>query len=124
MNTTSNLINPFLIKQTFTKYTDSSSFSNYQKIARSYYNTYYKLKKKLDSIQGEQLSKKVKTWFFNLSLESRIKICTVENELFCHIIYQMYLRTNIDKSIEFMPREILKIFMKILWMILLLWNSI
>ena len=105
MNTTSNLINPFLIKQTFTKYTDSSSFSNYQKIARSYYNTYYKLKKKLDSIQGEQLSKKVKAWFFNLSLESRIKICTVENELFCHIIYQMYLRTNIDKSIEFMPRE-------------------
>ena len=104
MNPVSNIINPFLIKESFRKYTDDSSFSNYQKIAKEYYKIYTKYEKKLNSIQPENLRSKIKTWFFNLSLESRIKICTVENELFSTIIYQMYLKTENDKSIEFFPR--------------------
>ena len=99
-----NIINPFLLKESFSKYTDESAFANYQKIARDYYKLYSKLLKKLNNISGEQLRTKVKSWFFNLSLENRIKICTVENELFCNFIYQMFLRTQIDKSIEFYPK--------------------
>ena len=99
-----NIINPFLLKESFSKYTDSSAFSNYQKIARGYFNLYHKLIKKLNNVSGEQLRTKVKTWFFNLSLENRLKICTVENELFGNFIYQMFLRTNLDRSIEFYPK--------------------
>ena len=99
-----NIINPFLLKESFSKYTDKSAFANYQKIARDYYKLYSKLLKKLNNISGEQLRIKVKNWFFNLSLENRLKICTVENELFCNFIYQMFLRTEIDKSIEFYPK--------------------
>ena len=99
-----NIINPFLLKESFSKYTDESAFANYQKIARDYYKLYSKLLKKLNNISGEQLRTKVKSWFFNLPLENRIKICTVENELFCIFIYQMFLRTQIDKSIEFYPK--------------------
>ena len=100
-----NIINPFLLKESFSKYTDSATFTNYQKIARDYFKLYSKLIKKINNISGEQLRTKVKTWFFNLSLENRIKICTVENELFCNFIYQMFLRTKIDKSIEFYPKS-------------------
>ena len=100
-----NIINPFLLKESFSKYTDSAAFTNYQKIARDYFKLYSKLIKKINNISGEQLRTKVKTWFFNLSLENRIKICTVENELFCNFIYQMFLRTKIDKSIEFYPKS-------------------
>ena len=105
MNSVSNIINPFLIKESFNKYSDSNSFLNYQKIAKDYYKLYTKYEKKLNSIQPENLRTKIKTWFFNLSLESRIKICTVENELFSTIIYQMYLKTKNDKSIEFFPKS-------------------
>ena len=100
-----NIINPFLIKESFSKYTDSSSFSNYQKIAKEYYKLFNKLQKRINNIQNDQLRSKVKQWFFNLSLESRIKICTVENELFSDFIFQMYLRTKHDKSIEFIPKN-------------------
>ena len=100
-----NIINPFLLKESFSKYSDSAAFTNYQKIARDYFKLYSKLIKKINNISGEQLRTKVKTWFFNLSLENRIKICTVENELFCNFIYQMFLRTKIDKSIEFYPKS-------------------
>ena len=99
-----NIINPFLIKESFSKYTDSSSFDNYQKIAKEYYKLFEKLKKRISNIQDNQLRSKVKNWFFNLPLESRIKICTVENELFSDFIYQMYLRTEHDKSLEFFPK--------------------
>ena len=68
-----NIINPFLIKESFSKYTDSSSFDNYQKIAKEYYKLFEKLKKRISNIQENQLRSKVKHWFFNLSLESRIK---------------------------------------------------
>ena len=104
MNTTSQIINPFLIKDAFSEYTDPSSFSNYQKIARDYYKLYHKLLKKLTSLQGDQLRTKVKAWLFNNSLESQMKICTVENEFYCQIIYQMYLYTRLDKNVQFSPK--------------------
>ena len=101
MNSVSNIINPFLIKESFNKYNDSNSFLNYQKIAKDYYKLYTKYEKKLNSIQPENLRTKIKTWFFNLSLESRIKICTVENALFSTIIYQMYLKTKMINQSNF-----------------------
>ena len=105
------LINPFIIKEIFNNYSDTSSFTNYEKICRDYYKLYFKLLKKLKSISKDKLCEEVKEWLFKQSLENRIKICTVENELFCQIIYQMYLYTDLDNSYKFCPKsELTEIF--------------
>jgi len=101
MSLTSLSINPFIIKEVLSLYTDSSSFQNQQKISRDYYKLYSKIIKKYNNISKEKLRTDVKNWFFNQSLENRIKICTVENEFFCQIIYQMYLYTQLDKNTKF-----------------------
>ena len=105
MSSTSLSINPFLIKDILYSYTDSKSFQNYQKIARDYYKLYSKIIKKYSNISKDKLRAEVKNWFFNQSLESRIKLCTVENEFFCQIIYQMYLYTQLDKSMKFYIKQ-------------------
>ena len=101
MESISILINPFLIKEILNSYSDSSSFTNYQKICRDYYKLYYKIIKKFDNYSKDKLRNKVKHWFFNQSLENKLKICTVENEFFCQIIYQMYHYTQSDKTRKF-----------------------
>ncbi len=101
MESTSILINPFLIKEILNSYTDSSSFANYQKISHDYYKLYYKILKKYNNYPKEKLRNEVKHWLFAQSLENRIKICTVENEFLCQIIYQMYYFTQSDKTIKF-----------------------
>ena len=98
-------INPFLIKEILNSYTDSSSFSNYQKICRDYNKLYSKLYKKYNNISKNKLREEVKIWFFNQSLENRIKICTVENEFLCQIIFQMFLLTKSDNTIKFYPKS-------------------
>ena len=97
-------INPFLIKEFLSLYSDPSSFANYQKICRDYYKLYFKLIKKYNNVPKEKLRGEVKNWFFNQSLENRIKLCTVENEFFSEIIYQMYLYTQVDSTMKFYPK--------------------
>ena len=76
-------INNFILKKKFYQYEDKSSFSNYEKIAKTYHKIYYKLiSKKFNNINKEKLREIVKKWFFTQSLENRIKISTVENEFF------------------------------------------
>ncbi len=105
MESTSILINPFLIKEILNSYTDSSSFANYQKISHDYYKLYSKILKKFNNYPKEKLRNEVKHWLFAQSLENRIKICTVENEFLCQIIYQMHLYTQNDKNIKFYLKQ-------------------
>ena len=105
------LINPFLIKEMFNTYTDSSSFANYENISRDYNKLYNKIFPKFEKYSKEELRKKVNHWFFNQSLENRIKLCTVENEFVCQIIYKMYLLTEYDKTMKFtMKNELIDVY--------------
>jgi hypothetical protein len=105
MESISTLINPFLIKKILNSYTDSSAFTNYQKISRDYYKLYNKILKKYNNSPKDKLKNEVKHWLFSQSLENRIKICTVENEFLCQIIYQMYLYTQSNKSTKFFMKS-------------------
>ena len=96
-------INPFIIKEVLKTYSDKS-FMNYQKICKEYNHLYHNTIKKLKDFSGDKLRANVKKWFFEQSLESRIKLCTVENEFICQIIYQMYHYTRTDKSTKFIPK--------------------
>ena len=105
------LINPFLIKEIFNTYTDLSSFSNYQNISRDYNKLYQKVYKKFENNSSKELRNKVNHWFFSQSLESRIKLCTVENEFLCQIIYRMYDCIEEDKTTTFsMKKELIDIY--------------
>ena len=94
-------INPNLIKKILDSYSDSSAYSNYQQISHDYYKLYFKVFKKYNNMTQDKLRLEVKKWFFNQSLESRIKLCTVENEFFSQIIYKMYLYSKSDKTMKF-----------------------
>ena len=111
--TTQNMsINPFLIKEVLKTYSDKS-YMNYQKICKEYFHLYHNTTKKLKDISKDKLRANVKNWFFEQSLESRIKLCTVENEFICQIIYQMYHYTKTDKSTKFIPKAELTDFSEI-----------
>ena len=103
MSTQNISINPFLIKEVLKTYSDKS-FMNHQKICKEYYHLYHNTAKKMKDIKKDKLRSNVKNWFFEQSLENRIKLCTVENEFICQIIYQMYYYTKTDKSIKFIPK--------------------
>ena len=71
-------INPFIIKEILKTYSDKS-YMNYQKICKEYNHLYHNTIKKMKDISKDKLRANVKKWFFEQSLESRIKLCTVEN---------------------------------------------
>ena len=95
------------IKNCFNLYDDKSLYSNYCKIANSYYKIYNKecKEKKFTSDYQEKLREDVKKWLFNQSLESRMKICTVENELFGKILFHMLIYNDMDKTMQFKPKQ-------------------
>ena len=100
-------VNNTLLKQCFKLYDDTLSFTNYSKIAYKYYK-YYKENKDKKSSQESQdkLKEDVKKWLFSQSLETRLKICTVENEFFGKILYQMIFHHKLDKTIVFKPKPL------------------
>ena len=105
------LINPFLIKEILNAYTDSSSFANYKSTSRDYHKLYLKIYKKFQNYSKDELKNKVNHWFFSQSLENRIKLCTVENEFLCQIIYLMHLYSEIDKKVTFsMKKELIDVY--------------
>ena len=95
-----------VLKDYYSNYDDKSSYNNYLAIAKKYnqlYNSALKDKKIASggmtlsqmlndhsSITKDKLRDEIKNWFFSLSIESRIKVATVENELFCEAIFHMY----------------------------------
>ena len=94
-----------ILQKCFKLYDDSSSYSNYLSIAHKYNKIYKENKDKKLYQENDKLKEDVKKWFFSQSLESRMKICTVENEFFGKILYQMILHTKLDKTIIFKPKD-------------------
>ena len=105
-----------LLREIFTTYDDKETYYSYQKIAKDYKKAYETIKNSKRTTNNtnnssssssspslaylinnpskenkERLREQIKTWFFSLPLESRLKIATVENEWICEIIYQMHL---------------------------------
>ena len=98
-------INPELIKNCFNLYETQSLYSNYSKIANKYYILYKENKdKKYSADNQDKLREDVKKWLFNQTLENRMKICTVENEFYGKILYQMLLYNKMDKTMLFKPK--------------------
>ena len=98
-------VNNNLLQKCFQLYDDASLYQNYSKIAFKYNKFFDKSKEKKSSQENqEKLKEDVKKWLFSQSLESRMKICTVENEFFGKILYQMIFQTKLDKTILFKPK--------------------
>jgi len=94
-------VNNIILKKCFDLYDDSSIYSNYTKIAFKYHKYYKENKEKKFYQEPDKLKEDVKKWLFSQSLESRMKICTVENEFLGKILYQMYFHYKLDKTIVF-----------------------
>ena len=100
-------VNHIILKNCFNFYGDQSLYNNYCKIENQYYKLYKEYKdKKYSSNNQDKLKEDVKKWLFNQSLESRMKICTVENELFGKILFQMFYYYKTDRSMLFKPKPI------------------
>ena len=98
-------VNPDVLKKCFNLYEDQSIFNNYSKIANKYYKLYKENNNKKNSSDfQEKLREEVKKWLFNQSLENRMKICTVENELYGKILYRMIRLKKLDKTMLFKPK--------------------
>ena len=97
-------VNNNLLKDCFNLYGNQSLYNNYSKIANKYYKSYKENKDKKYYTNQEKLREDVKKWLFSQSLETRMKICTVENEFYGKSLYQMLLYTKMDKSMLFKPK--------------------
>ena len=93
-------VNNVLIKNSLNLYGDQSIYNNYCKIANKYYKIYNRemKDKKFSSDNQDKLRDDVKKWLFSQSLENRMKICTVENELFGNLLHQMYSHYKLDRT--------------------------
>ena len=98
-------VNNNLLKDCFNLYGNQSLYNNYSKIANKYYKSYKENKDKKYYTNQEKLREDVKKWLFSQSLETRMKICTVENEFYGKSLYQMLLYTRMDKSMLFKPKQ-------------------
>ena len=99
-------VSNMLLQKCFDLYDISSLYSNYSNIAYKYYKSYKEIKtKKIFQENSDKLKEDVKKWFFSQSLESRLKICTVENEFFGKILYQMIFHYILDRTINFKPKD-------------------
>ena len=96
-------VNNSILYDCFNLYGDQSLFNKYSEIANKYYELYEKNKDNKKLIKN--LKKNVKKWFFSQSLESRLKICTVENEFFGKFLYQMFVLFKSDNLIQFKPKS-------------------
>ena len=99
-------VSNIILKKCFNLYDDSSLYANYSKIANNYSRQYKIIKdKKFSQENQDKLKEDVKKWLFAQSLESRMKICTVENELFGKLLYGMYFHSKLDKTMCFKPKS-------------------
>ena len=95
-------VNNNLIYDCINLYGNQNLYNNYSEIANKYNEIYEKSKDNKKLIKN--LRKNVKKWFFSQSLESRLKICTVENEFFGKFLYQMFEIFKSDNSVQFKPK--------------------
>ena len=93
-----------ILKRCFASYGDQSLYNNYSKLANKYNKLKENKEKKIASDNQEKLREDVKKWFFSQTLENRMKICAVENELYGKILYQMIIYYKMDKTMQFKPK--------------------
>ena len=96
-------VNNSILYDCFNLYGDQSLYNKYSEIANKYNELYEKNKDNKKLIKN--LKKNVKKWFFSQSLESRLKICTVENEYFGKFLCQMFEYFKMDNSVQFKPKS-------------------
>ena len=116
-----------LLRDIFSKYDDKETYIAYQKIAKDYKKAYDAIKNSKRSSNNnstpnsspslshlinnptkenkERLREQIKTWFFSLPLESRLKIATVENEWVCETVYQMHLFITFSNDNSFIFKQ-------------------
>ena len=99
-------------------YISLSTIEEHQKFCKAFLNSYHSFEKKKTEgksknnfkFEGEffQTMKKqnqdeIMKWFFNLTEEQRIKICTIKNKWLVNLLIQLYLITKTYDNVKFKP---------------------
>ena len=64
------------------------------------------------NIKSNYSQEKIKNWFMNLSLKEKFKICSIYNNWFSNIIFQLLEYSGFESVIEFCPTDVYKEFKK------------
>ena len=64
------------------------------------------------NIKSNYSKEKIKNWFMNLSLKEKFKICSIYNNWFSNIIFQLLEYSGFESVIEFCPTDVYKEFKK------------
>ena len=83
---------------------------SYERKVEEYNNTNKKEKKEFKERKEKDLQNKIWIWFENLSLEEKIKICTIRNKWLVKILIQLYFIYSIDNKNTFSPTPEMDIF--------------
>ena len=90
------------------KYISTSSLEHHQSLAKRLYNSSKKIKS-LDSSSQNPMNnyskKRIFKWLFNLDLKTRINICSIYNNWFSKILFQLLTYKEYDGSIRFIPKR-------------------
>ena len=90
------------------KYISSSTLEHHQSLAKRLYNSSKKIKS-LDSSSQNPMNnyskKKIFKWLFNLDLNTRINICSIYNNWFSKILFQLLTYKEYDCTIRFIPKR-------------------
>jgi hypothetical protein len=90
-------------------------FNYHQSLAKRLYNSSKKIKSFDPSAQNPMnnyLKKKIYKWLFSLDMQIRVKICTIYNEWFTKILFQLLTYNEYDCKIRFSPKEFYEDFYK------------
>ncbi len=88
-------------------------FEYHQSLAKRLYNSSKKIKSLNSSSQSPMINyskRKIFTWLFSLDLKVRIKICSIHNDWFSKIIFQLLTYIAYDNSVRFLPRKSYEVF--------------
>ena len=84
----------------------SKSFEYHQSLAKRLYNSSKKTKSLNISSQCNPTNyskKKIYKWLFTLDFKTRVKICSIYNDWFTKILFQLLTYTDYDNKIKFIP---------------------
>ena len=86
----------------------SKSYDYHQSLAKRLYNSSKKIKSSDISSQYNPTNysrKKIFKWLFTLDFKTRIKICSIYNDWFTKILFQLLTYTDYDNTIKFTPKN-------------------
>ena len=97
------------------KYISNSAYDYHQSLAKRLYNSYKKRKSSnslSDKIQNNYSKKKIYKWLFNLDYNNKLKICSIYNDWFSKILFQLLTYFEYDNTKRFSPLELYEDFYK------------